>query len=59
MKNKPIAAMVKRNNWSAKDTINLVGHRQSICASDFCHDFLQGGNKLLALGDKRGFMTVW
>lgn len=32
--------MIKRNKWSSDDTINLVGHRQSVCASDFCNDFL-------------------
>lgn len=59
IKNKQIAAMVKRNKWTSEDTINLVGHKQSVCASDFCNDFLEGGNKLLILGDKRGFLTVW
>jgi len=59
MKNKPIAAMLKRSKWSSENTINLVGHKQSVCASDFCEDFVEGGHKLLALGDKRGLLTLW
>jgi protein HIRA/HIR1 len=58
--NKSCASILSRDNL--KTLANLVGHKTVVCCTAYNRDFFEheGGYKIFtAVGDKRGYLTVW
>ena len=59
---KNVCRTIGREDW-AKESANLVGHKAAIVCSRSCPQLVREGEdshaNLIALGDQRGFITVW
>lgn len=66
---KHVASTISREGWTTNRTAHLVGHKQPVVVSRHLSRLIQvkssaGGDDpeyatLVALGDKRGFVTIW